>query len=233
MTLSAKNAQDGNADVWTYTFEHLPDTDGSGNPYTYWVEEEHLESYTVTGSGTLALTNTLGGKETEIPIQGRKTWVGDGADDRPNSITLSLLQNGTKVAEREVTPNADGSWTYDFGSWPAYDDSGRAYTYTVQEEPVDGYGSRVDGWNVINGKGNLTVKKQVYSGDRQRDFSFTVTLDDKSINGICGKTGIARQPRACPPASATQWQRRVWTAMGPASRGTTPGWSRSETRRKC
>ena len=186
VTLSAKNAQDGNADVWTYTFEHLPDTDGSGNPYTYWVEEEHLESYTVTGSGTLALTNTLGGKETEIAIQGRKTWVGDGADDRPNSITLSLLQNGTKVAEREVTPNADGSWTYDFGSWPAYDDSGRAYTYTVQEEPVDGYGSRVDGWNVINGKGNLTVKKQVYSGDRQRDFSFTVTLDDKSIKGICG-----------------------------------------------
>lgn len=186
VTLSAKNAQDGNADVWTYTFEHLPDTDGSGNPYTYWVEEEHLESYTVTGSGMLALTNTLGGKETEIAIQGRKTWVGDGADDRPNSITLSLLQNGTKVAEREVTPNADGSWTYDFGSWPAYDDSGRAYTYTVQEEPVDGYGSRVDGWNVINGKGNLTVKKQVYSGDRQRDFSFTVTLDDKSINGICG-----------------------------------------------
>lgn len=116
VTLSAKNAQDGNADVWTYTFEHLPDTDGSGNPYTYWVEEEHLESYTVTGSGTLALTNTLGGKETEIAIQGRKTWVGDGADDRPNSITLSLLQNGTKVAEREVTPNADGSWTYDFGS---------------------------------------------------------------------------------------------------------------------
>ena len=186
VTLSAKNAQDGNADVWTYTFEHLPDTDGSGNPYTYWVEEEHLESYTVTGSGTLALTNTLGGKETEIAIQGRKTWVGDGADDRPNSITLSLLQNGTKVAEREVTPNADGSWTYDFGSWPAYDDSGRAYTYTVQEEPVDGYGTRVDGWNVINGKGNLTVKKQVHSGDRQRDFSFTVTLDDKSINGICG-----------------------------------------------
>ena len=186
VTLSAKNAQDGNADVWTYTFEHLPDTDGSGNPYTYWVEEEHLESYTVTGSGTLALTNTLGGKETEIAIQGRKTWVGDGADDRPNSITLSLLQNGTKVAEREVTPNADGSWTYDFGSWPAYDDSGRAYTYTVQEEPVDGYGTQVDGWNVINGKGNLTVKKQVYSGDRQRDFSFTVTLDDKSINGICG-----------------------------------------------
>ena len=72
----------------------------------------------MTGSGTLALTNTLGGKETEIAIQGRKTWVGDGADDRPNSITLSLLQNGTKVAEREVTPNADGSWTYDFGSWP-------------------------------------------------------------------------------------------------------------------
>lgn len=69
MTLSAKNAQDGNADVWTYTFEHLPDTDGSGNPYTYWVEEEHLESYTVTGSGTLALTNTLGGKETEIAIR--------------------------------------------------------------------------------------------------------------------------------------------------------------------
>ena len=137
VTLSAKNAQGGNANVWTYTFEHLPDTDGSGNPYTYWVEEEPLESYTVTGMGTLNLTNTLGGKETEIAIQGRKTWVGDEADDRPNSITVSLLQNGTKVAEREVTPNADGSWTYDFGSWPAYDDSGRAYTYTVQEEPVD------------------------------------------------------------------------------------------------
>lgn len=181
-----------------------------------------------------------------MPSRGGRPGWGDGADDRPNSITLSLLQNGTKVAEREVTPNADGSWTYDFGSWPAYDDSGRAYTYTVQEEPVDGYGSRVDGWNVINGKGNLTVKKQVYSGDRQRDFSFTVTLDDKSINGICGdmtfqdgvaaftlKDGESKTAKGLPSGvSYTVAEARV-DGYGPRVEGTTPGWSRSETRRKC
>ena len=101
-------------------------------------------------------------------------------------MSLSDLHSCSLGARRAHTPTAYCSCSFESGSWPAYDDSGRAYTYTVQEEPVDGYGTRVDGWNVINGKGNLTVKKQVYSGDRQRDFSFTVTLDDKSINGICG-----------------------------------------------
>lgn len=186
VTLSAEHAQSGNSNVWTYTFQDLPDTDENGNLYTYRVEEEPVSGYTESRTDDLDLVNTLGDEDTEVQIQGEKTWVGDDPAKRPASITVILLQNGTEVKRQEVRPNEDGKWTYDFGSWPVYDDSGRAYTYTVQEEPVDGYGTQVNGYDIVNGQGGLTVTKQVYSGDKTREFRFTVTLSDKTVNGTYG-----------------------------------------------
>ena len=186
VTLSAEHAQSGNSNVWTYTFQDLPDTDENGNLYTYWVEEESVSGYTESRTDDLDLVNTLGDEDTEVQIQGEKTWVGDDPAKRPASITVILRQNGTEVKRQEVRPNEDGKWTYDFGSWPVYDDSGRAYTYTVQEEPVDGYGTQVNGYDIVNGQGGLTVTKQVYSGDKTREFRFTVTLSDKIVNGTYG-----------------------------------------------
>lgn len=186
VTLSAEHAQSGNSNVWTYTFQDLPDTDENGNLYTYWVEEEPVSGYTESRTDDLDLVNTLGDEDTEVQIQGEKTWVGDDPAKRPASITVILLQNGTEVKRQEVRPNEDGKWTYDFGNWPVYDDSGRAYTYTVQEEPVDGYGTQVNGYDIVNGQGGLTVTKQVYSGDKTREFRFTVTLSDKTVNGTYG-----------------------------------------------
>ena len=186
VTLSAEDAQSGNSNVWTYTFQDLPDTDENGNLYTYWVEEEPVSGYTESRTDDLDLVNTLGDEDTEVQIQGEKTWVGDDPAKRPASITVILRQNGTEVKRQEVRPNEDGKWTYDFGSWPVYDDSGRAYTYTVQEEPVDGYGTQVNGYDIVNGQGGLTVTKQVYSGDKTREFRFTVTLSDKTVNGTYG-----------------------------------------------
>lgn len=186
VTLSAEHAQSGNSNVWTYTFQDLPDTDENGNLYTYWVEEEPVSGYTESRTDDLDLVNTLGDADTEVQIQGEKTWVGDDPAKRPASITVILLQNGTEVKRQEVRPNEDGKWTYDFGNWPVYDDSGRAYTYTVQEEPVDGYGTQVNGYDIVNGQGGLTVTKQVYSGDKTREFRFTVTLSDKTVNGTYG-----------------------------------------------
>lgn len=186
VTLSAEHAQSGNSNVWTYTFQDLPDTDENGNLYTYRVEEEPVSGYTESRTDDLDLVNTLGDEDTEVQIQGEKTWVGDDPAKRPASITVILLQNGTEVKRQEVRPNEDGKWTYDFGNWPVYDDSGRAYTYTVQEEPVDGYGTQVNGYDIVNGQGGLTVTKQVYSGDKTREFRFTVTLSDKTVNGTYG-----------------------------------------------
>ena len=186
VTLSAEKAQSGNSNVWTYTFQDLPDTDENGNLYTYRVEEEPVSGYTESRTDDLNLVNTLGDADTEVQIQGEKTWVGDDPAKRPAAITVILLQNGTEVNRQEVRPNEDGKWTYDFGSWPVYDDSGRAYTYTVQEEPVDDYGTQVNGYDIVNGQGGLTVTKQVYSGDKTREFRFTVTLSDKTVNGTYG-----------------------------------------------
>ena len=186
VTLSAEDAQSGNSNVWTYTFQDLPDTDENGNLYTYRVEEEPVSGYTESWTDDLNLVNTLGDEDTEVQIQGEKTWVGDDPAKRPASIIVILLQNGTEVKRQEVQPNEDGKWTYDFGRWPVYDDSGRAYTYTVQEEPVDDYGTQVNGYDIVNGQGGLTVTKQVYSGDKTREFRFTVTLSDKTVNGTYG-----------------------------------------------
>ena len=70
VTLSAEDAQSGNSNVWTYTFQDLPDTDENGNLYTYWVEEEPVSGYTESRTDDLNLVNTRGDEDTEVQIQG-------------------------------------------------------------------------------------------------------------------------------------------------------------------
>lgn len=69
-------------------------------------------------------------------ISGTKHWEGDTPEMRPESITVNLLQNGTKIDS--VTTDASKGWQYSFTA-PKFDDTGRDYEYKVTEEPVEGY----------------------------------------------------------------------------------------------
>lgn len=66
---------------------------------------------------------------------------------RPLSVTVNLLADGVKVDSRTVTA-ADG-WKYSFDDLPAKK-NGQLIVYTIEEEPVARYTTKVEGYDVTN-----------------------------------------------------------------------------------
>ncbi len=81
-------------------------------------------------------------------VIGTKKWEGDKVNDRPETIKVDLLQDGKVIATKEVT--AANGWNYEFGKLRAFDNEGKAYKYEVKEQPVSGYQSKVNGYDITN-----------------------------------------------------------------------------------
>ena len=83
-------------------------------------------------------------------MSGSKTWLdNDNADGvRPASITINLLADGEMIRSMAVT--AGDGWAWSFGDLDYADANGRVIEYTVTEDPVPGYISRTEGYDVIN-----------------------------------------------------------------------------------
>ncbi|WP_197384725.1 Cna B-type domain-containing protein [Bacillus toyonensis] len=141
------------ANNWNYTFADLPAYDNDGNAYTYTVKEQPVAGYKTEVNG-YNITNT---KDAKTSVSGTKTWNDNNATDRPSSIQVDLLQNGNVIQTKEVT--AANSWNYTFADLAQYDMNGVAYTYTVKEQPVAGYKSEINGYNITNTKvAKMTVE---------------------------------------------------------------------------
>ena len=141
----------GRGDTWRFSFNNLPARDANGNVISYTVRENSVPGYTTTISGT-TITNNLVPRPPEryTNIRGNKTWIDDDNESgqRPNYIVVRLLRNGTVVDQRTVT--AANNWQYAFDNVPADDGYGNVYTYTVREDAVRGYLTRINGYNVTN-----------------------------------------------------------------------------------
>lgn len=153
-----------------YSWSELPVYE-AGKEITYTVKEvgeengkivgKNREKYTVEYDSTgMNITNTYTPKTTSV--SGTKTWVDydNKYNSRPESITINLLANGGKVDSKTITPQND-SWTYKFGDLPVYK-NGQKITYTISEDTVSGYKSKVTGYNVTNTyteapKGTITM----------------------------------------------------------------------------
>ncbi|PGC66884.1 hypothetical protein COM21_16450 [Bacillus toyonensis] len=144
------------ANNWNYTFADLPAYDNDGNAYTYTIKEQPVAGYKSEVNG-YNITNT---KDAKTSVSGTKTWNDNNATDRPSSIQVDLLQNGNVIQTQEVT--AANSWNYTFADLAQYDMNGVAYTYTVKEQPVVGYKSEVNGYNITNTK----VAKMTVAGTK-------------------------------------------------------------------
>ncbi|MED0959153.1 Cna B-type domain-containing protein [Bacillus paramycoides] len=134
------------ANGWKYTFTNLESYDANGVAYTYTVKEQPIAGYKSEVNG-YDITNTKVGKTT---VEGTKTWKDNASLDRPSSIKVDLLQNGNVIETQDVT--AANGWNYTFADLAQYDANGVAYTYTVKEQPVAGYKSEVNGYNITNTK---------------------------------------------------------------------------------
>ena len=144
---------------WNYAFTDLPKYD-NGNEIVYTVDEATTpDGYTSSVDGT-TITNTHTPATTEV--SGTKTWADNenSVGLRPDSITVNLLANGTKVASQKVTAESD--WNYSFTDLPKYA-NGNEITYTVTEDTVANYTPTYDGYNITNnytpGQTSLTVTK--------------------------------------------------------------------------
>ena len=84
----------------------------------------------------------------DIPVT--KTWVDNNNQDgnRPASVTVSLLANGTEVATAELSEGS--GWAATFAGMPVRDEEGNEILYTVSEAPVEWYVSSVSGYDIIN-----------------------------------------------------------------------------------
>ncbi|MEH7810688.1 Cna B-type domain-containing protein, partial [Bacillus toyonensis] len=134
------------ANDWKYSFTNVESYDVNGSAYTYTVKERPVAGYKSETNG-YDITNTKVGQTT---VEGIKTWKDGNAANRPTTIKVDLLQNGQVVATQEVS-EATG-WKYGFKDLAAYDAEGNAYKYEVKEQPVDGYKTEVNGYDITNTK---------------------------------------------------------------------------------
>ena len=174
------------ANNWTQTVTGLPEkADGEYITYT-WTEVNVPEGYSLTGTSKTGIVTTLTNTHTPefTSISGTKTWEDADNQDgkRPESITVNLFADGTKLKSKKVSADADGNWSYSFANLPKYA-NGQKITYTVTEDAVDGYTTESDGYNFINTHQSetieITVTKTWDDADNQdgkRPESITVIL---------------------------------------------------------
>ena len=174
------------ANGWKYESNPLPKY-ASGQEIAYTVAEEAVSGYTSKVDG-YNITNSY--TPETVKISGQKVW--DDADNqdgkRPASVKVKILNGDTVVDEQNVTSAND--WKYESKALPKYA-SGQEITYTVSEEAVPGYTSKVDGYNITNSYTPETTtvsgSKTWEDGDNQdgkRPASITVNLlaDGQKVN---------------------------------------------------
>ena len=123
-------------------------------PTGYVLSEEPIKISKDDFGNDLAISRDVVNKKEKTSISGQKTWNDNDNHDgkRPSKITVNLLANGTKVASKEVKPDAEGNWFYQFDNLDVVDDAGNVIAYTVSEEPVEGYETTIEGTNITNSR---------------------------------------------------------------------------------
>ena len=174
------------ADQWATEFTNLNKYE-KGQEVVYSLEEDAVPHYQsqVTGNATdgFVVTNTY--KPETIKISGQKKW--DDAENqdgkRPNAVRVKILKGQDIVDVQEVT--AANGWKYESNPLPKYA-AGQEIAYTVAEEAVSGYTSKVDGYNITNSYTPETVKisgqKKWDDADNQ-DGKRPASIKVKILNG--------------------------------------------------
>ena len=177
-------------DNWSWSFTDL-DKYNSGTEIVYTISEDTVADYTTVVDG-YNITNTH--TPEKISISGSKTW--DDADNqdgkRPESITVRLLADGRVVSHKKITEK--DNWSWNFEDLPVYE-KGEKITYTIKEDSVENYETKLDGYNIINTHKTETTSvsgtktwNDNNNQDGVRPDSITVELL-KTVNGTTTSMG--------------------------------------------
>jgi hypothetical protein len=140
-------------DNWTYSFVDVPKYNTDDSEIVYTVSEDEVANYESTVDG-YNITNTYVEPEPPAPetvdIKGSKTWEDEDNKygKRPESITVNLMADGTKVDSKVVT--AADNWSYSFEKVAKYNAEGKEIVYTISENKVADYETKINGYNITN-----------------------------------------------------------------------------------
>ena len=183
------------ANSWKHTWSGL-DKNAAGKAITYTVKEVSIpDGYVSEISGDAASGYTITNKHTPgvTAVCGVKTWDDNDDQDgvRPKSITVNLLADGEVIKTAAVT--AANGWKYSFEGLPQFKD-GKKITYTVFEQPVEGYKTTIDGTAITNThkteKTSVSVEKKWKDQDNKdgsRPSSVSVQL---YANGVASGSTV-------------------------------------------
>lgn len=183
------------ANSWKHTWSGL-DRNAAGKAITYTVKEVSIPGgYVSEISGDAASGYTITNKHTPgvTAVCGVKTWDDNDDQDgvRPKSITVNLLADGEVIKTAAVT--AANGWKYSFEGLPQFKD-GKKITYTVFEQPVEGYKTTIDGTAITNThkteKTSVSVEKKWKDQDNKdgsRPSSVSVQL---YANGVASGSTV-------------------------------------------
>ena len=187
------------ADTSNYEFTDLPQYEG-GKEVTYTVEQNSVDGYTTKVDGFNIVNAHEPAKKT---VSGTVKWEDANNQDgkRPEKVTVTLNKTvdgtTTKVKDVEVATPASSADTsnYEFTDLPQYE-GGKEITYTVEQNSVDGYTTKVDGFNIVN---THEPEKTVVEGtktwddandqDGKRPNSIKVILN-KTVDGVTTKVEV-------------------------------------------
>ena len=125
---------------WTGTFSNLPKYK-DGTEIVYTVKEDDIANYTVAITGDVTSGFTITNTNTEkIDVPVKKEWVGPKA----GPVTVRLLADGTDTG-KTVTLSDSNSWTDTFSGLAKYKTDGTEIVYSVKEDEVSGYTSKITG----------------------------------------------------------------------------------------
>ncbi len=143
----------------------------------------------------ITFTNRKAAPKTDVvDLTVKKVWddQNDAGGIRPESISVALYQSDTESEMGDIIATAQldeaGQWTHTFTDLDRYQEDGtKLYYYTVAEDPVAGYDSKVekseDGntitiTNTANDQkfGNLKISKTVEGEGAPTDESFRFTV---------------------------------------------------------
>ena len=138
---------------WSCSFEDLPKR-AKGVEIVYTVTEDPVSGYKTKVDG-FTVTNIHIPEVIEIPVVKHWSDSNNKAGNRPSSITVRLLADGKEVQVATITPDARGSWTYTFTDLPKYSE-GKEIKYTITEDPVRGYYTKIQGFTIRNSVSPIT-----------------------------------------------------------------------------
>ena len=181
---------------WSGIFDGLKEY-SQGEKITYSVQEDTVSGYRtqIAGNAGTGFHITNAHTPETVTIAGQKTWddLDDSYGKRPDSITLFLMADGTKVAEQTVTAQSGAGWEWSFENMPKYK-AGREIIYTIAEAKVAGYTAEVTGYDVKN---TLMSAEVEICGEKRVDvpaapwaeFSFSLTAQNADAPMPDGKAG--------------------------------------------